>query len=123
MPIYEYETLEPGETCEKCVSRFEIIQGINEEPLSSCTHCGKGVRKVISMCRAMIGGIPDEYIKVKNRISEYEKEGRWSHAAELADTQSEKLGDRDMKNKALDDYKRAGYDVGTLEKYSNKSSD
>jgi len=38
MPIYEYEPLEPCKTCEKCAGRFEIIQGIEEEPLSSCLN-------------------------------------------------------------------------------------
>jgi len=60
---------------------------------------------------------------VNKRISGYEKEGMWSHAAELADTHSEKVGDHDMKMRALDDYKKAGYDAGTLEKHAKSNRD
>lgn len=123
MPIYEYEPLEPRKTCEKCASRFEAIQGINEEPLSRCTHCGQRVRKVISMCRSMIGENPSVRNLVNKQISKYERKGMWSHAAELADKQSKTLGDPDMKNNALDDYKKAGYDVETLEKHSKENCD
>ena len=123
MPIYEYEPLEPHKTCEKCAGRFEIIQGIDEEPLSSCPQCGQRVRKVISWCRAAIVETPDEYTQVNKQISGYEKEGMWSHAAELADTHSEKVGDHDMKMRSLDNYKKAGYDVGTLEKHAKSNRD
>jgi putative FmdB family regulatory protein len=123
MPIYEYEPLDPRKTCEKCAGRFEIIQGIDEEPLSSCPDCGQRVRKVISWCRAAIVETPEEHIQVNKRISEYETEGMWSHAAELADTHSEKVGDHDMKMRALDDYKKAGYDVGTLEKHAKSTNE
>jgi hypothetical protein len=47
----------------------------------------------------------------------------WSHAAELADTHSEKVGDHDMKMRALDNYKKAGYDVGMLEKHAKSKTD
>ena len=57
------------------------------------------------------------------KITEYERQGMWSHAAELADTHSEKTKDRGMKMRALDDYKKAGYDVGTLEKHAKKDKD
>jgi len=123
MPIYEYEPLDPGKVCEKCTGRFEVIQGIDEKPLSVCPSCGQGVKKVISWCRAAIIETPDEHVRVNRTISEYEKEGMWSHAAELADTHSEKAGDQDMKMRALDNYKKAGYDVGTLEKHSKAKGD
>jgi len=123
MPIYEYEPLDQGKACEKCTGRFEIIQGIDDEPLTVCPSCGQGVRKVISWCRAAIIETPDEHVRVNRTISEYEKEGMWSHAAELADTHSEKAGDQDMKMRALDNYKKAGYDVGTLEKHAKAKSE
>ena len=105
------------------MGRFEIIQGIDEEPLSACPSCGQKVRKVISWCRAAIIDTPDEHIQVNKQISEYEREGMWSHAAELADTHSEKAGDHDMKMRALDNYKKAGYDTGTLEKHAKSKND
>ncbi|HDZ91080.1 MAG TPA: zinc ribbon domain-containing protein [Deltaproteobacteria bacterium] len=123
MPIYEYEPLDPARTCAKCAGRFEVIQGIDEEPLSSCPHCGEGVRKVISWCRAAIVETSDEHTRVSRQISEYEREGMWSHAAELADTHSEKVGDGEMKMRALDDYKKAGYEVATLERHASRNKD
>ncbi|MFQ5660251.1 MAG: FmdB family zinc ribbon protein [Gammaproteobacteria bacterium] len=42
MPIYEYQ-------CDICEHRLELIQKINEEPLSECPECGEdGLRKLIS---------------------------------------------------------------------------
>ena len=118
MPIYEYESVDPKKACKTCANRFEVIQGMEEAPLAVCPSCGQAVRKVISWCRAAIMETSNEQIRVNKTISEYEKAGMWSHAAELADTHSEKAGDHDMKMRALDNYKKAGYDVGTLEKHA-----
>lgn len=123
MPIYEYEPVTPHKTCKKCTGRFEIIQGIDEEPLTNCPWCGERVKKVISWCRAAIIETSGEHTQVTRKISEYEKEGMWSHAAELADTHSEKIGNHDMKMRALDNYKKAGYDAGTLEKHAKAKED
>jgi hypothetical protein len=47
----------------------------------------------------------------------------WSHAAELADKHSEKTKDKSLRMRALDDYKKAGYDVDTLSKHANSNMD
>jgi len=123
MPIYEYEPIDQELACENCRGRFEIIQGIDEEPLSNCPHCGQMVKKVISWCRAAVIEPLEEHIQVNSKISEYEKEGMWSHAAELADTHSEKTGDHDMKMRAVDNYEKAGYDSSSLEKHAKGDGD
>jgi len=46
----------------------------------------------------------DEAIATEKKIREYEKEGRWSHAAELAD----KAG---LEDRAKENYKKAGYNM------------
>jgi len=120
MPIYEYESAEPGKGCEKCATRFEVIQEIHESPLSDCPNCGRKVRKVISSCRAAIIETHDEYARTERKISEYEKNGMWSHAAELADKHSEKFKDKGAKTRALENYKKAGYDLNLLEKHDKK---
>jgi len=56
----------------------------------------------------------EEELRVGRSIREYEHAGMWSHAAELADTHSEKTGDAGLKGRALDNYKKAGYDVDSL---------
>ena len=58
----------------------------------------------------MIAEGDGEHGRVLNKISTYEKDGMWSHAAELADTYSEKTKDRGLKDRAMDNYKRSGMD-------------
>ncbi len=119
MPIYEYESVNPGSACEKCRFRFERLQGISEPPLKSCPNCGKPVRKLISWCRAAVVETSEEYNHVTKQVSDYEKAGMWSHAAELGDTHSEKAGDTAMKMRAIDNYEKAGYASATLEKHAS----
>ena len=119
MPIYEYESKKPGKGCEKCRTRFEVFQTASEAPLAECPACGKPVKKVISWCRAAIVETPEEAAMVENKVKEYERQGMWSHAAELADTHSEKTKDKALKSRALEDYKKAGYDTRTLDKHGS----
>ena len=42
----------------------------------------------------------------------------WSHAAELADKHSEKTQDKGLKTRALENYKKAGYDTKLLDKHA-----
>lgn len=46
MPIYEYEPLEGG--CETCEGRYEVLQSVNEEPLTACPKCGMKIRRIVS---------------------------------------------------------------------------
>ena len=47
MPIYEYKAA--GNThCEFCKNRFEVRQGINDEPLKKCPKCGAEIRRLFS---------------------------------------------------------------------------
>ncbi|MBW2021290.1 MAG: zinc ribbon domain-containing protein [Deltaproteobacteria bacterium] len=118
MPIYEYEAVDPQTACTKCRRRFEAIQSLNEPPLTQCPSCGGKLRKVISWCRAAVIETSEEHAKVENQIAEYEREGMWSHAAELADKHSEKIKDKDLKLRALEDYEKAGYDAKSLESHA-----
>ncbi len=111
MPIYEYQAIRPDQGCDKCREGFEILQGISDDTLSECPSCHQAVRKLISRCYAAVIEASEEGIKAESQITEYEKAGMWSHAAELADKYSEKTKDKTMKTRALEDYKKAGYDV------------
>jgi hypothetical protein len=42
----------------------------------------------------------------------------WSHAAELADKHSEKIKDKNLKVRALENYQKAGYDADSLSKHA-----
>ncbi len=122
MPIYEYEPMDFGKACEKCRGGFEFIQGINEAPLACCPACGQDVKKIISWCRAAVLEPSEEHAHINRKIASYEKEGMWSHAAELADTHSEKIKDTQLKMRAIDNYEKAGYDAGTLEKHAKTNN-
>ena len=118
MPIYEYQSLNPDKACHHCLDGFEVFQHINEKPLSSCRHCGQGVKKVISRCHSAIVEVSTEHIRTENQKKQYEKSGMWSHAAELADKHSEKIKDNTLKSRALENYKKAGYDADRLARHS-----
>lgn len=47
MPIYEYKAAD-GARCRLCRGRFEVRQGIGDEPLKTCPECGAAVRRLFS---------------------------------------------------------------------------
>jgi len=110
MPIYEYQAEIPEEACKVCREGFEHIQGVDEKPLSHCPHCGERVKKIISWCHAAVIDPSSEHIGMERKMTEYEKAGLYSHAAELADKYSDKTKDKLLKERALENYKKAGYD-------------
>jgi putative FmdB family regulatory protein len=118
MPIYEYQALIPDNACHNCRNGFEIFQHISEKPLSTCLYCGKKVKKVISWCHSAVMEQSGPNVRVKNKIKEYERSGMWSQAAELADKHSEKTKDKNLKIRALEDYKKAGYDAASLARHA-----
>ena len=118
MPIYEYQAIKSDMSCEYCQDGFEVLQQINEKPLKMCPDCGQPVKKIISWCRAAIVEKSAEHTSVKNKIKDYENSGMWSHAAELADKHSEKIKDKNLKVRALENYKKAGYDADSLSKHA-----
>jgi putative FmdB family regulatory protein len=123
MPIYEYQATASNKACKHCCSPFEVLQGIREVPLRVCPECGRTVRRIISRCRAAVVEASDQHRRVESRIKEYESSGMWSHAAELADKHSEKIKDKGLKTRALDNYKKAGYDVDSLSKHADAIND
>lgn len=102
MPIYEYKATEGG--CGFCRSGFEIIQRMHDEPLNRCPRCRAAVRKLPSRFRACVSETPDGMGQSERRVRDFEKEGMWSHAAELAD----KAG---LEDRAKEDYKKAGWEM------------
>ena len=123
MPIYEYQAVNPDRACPKCSEVFEILQGVRESPLSVCPQCGKKVKKIISWCHAAVTGTSEEALGVERKIKDYEQVGMWSHAAELADKHSEKTKDKGLKMRALDNYKKAGYDADSLARHAESEND
>jgi len=72
MPIYEYKAISNNH-CELCQDRFEVRQGINDEPLKRCPKCSSEVRRLISR----------PFIYLKESLSE--KETFAMHTEEEAD--------------------------------------
>ena len=118
MPIYEYQALNPDVACRHCRHGFEILQQINEKPLTECLYCGRKVKKIISWCRSAVMEKSEAHAGVERKIKEYESSGMWSHAAELADKHSEKIKDKSLKIRALENYKKAGYNADSLAKHA-----
>jgi len=118
MPIYEYQALDAESACDYCRHGFEVFQQINEKPLMKCLYCGQSVKKIISWCRSAVMEKSEEHTSVENKIKDYERSGMWSHAAELADKHSEKIKDKNLKIRALENYKKAGYNADSLSKHA-----
>jgi putative FmdB family regulatory protein len=109
VPIYEYEATSPGRKCKKCKSIFEVIQRISDPPFASCPDCGQEVRRRISRPRVILPGSAKGSDEVERKVAEYERQGMYSHAAELADKESEKPEKAQLKERAMEDYRKAGY--------------
>jgi putative FmdB family regulatory protein len=99
--------VDPGKSCDHCRSGFEVVQRMTEAPLTQCPRCNHPVCRVLFAPAVVIKGSP--VTETERKIKDYEKEGKWSHAAELADKESEKTKRKDLKARALEDYKKAGY--------------
>lgn len=102
MPIYEYKAIEKNKGCNYCIHGFDILQKFSEGPLTVCPKCGAPVRRAITRFSACVSEPVEESLALEDKLTNYEKEGMWSHAAELAD----KAG---LEERAMDDYKKAGY--------------
>jgi putative FmdB family regulatory protein len=107
MPTYEYRVTDPKKGCDRCRSGFEVIQRITQPALTLCPHCKNEVSRVLFAPAVVVKGSP--ITETDRKIKEYEKDGKWSHAAELADKEAEKTKRDDLKVRALEDYKKAGY--------------
>ena len=107
MPTYEYRAVDSKKSCDHCRRGFEIIQRMTEAPLTLCPKCKSPISRVLFAPSVVIKG--GSVTETDKKIKEYEKEGRWSHAAELADKEAEKTKRKDLKTRALENYKKAGY--------------
>ena len=112
MPIYEYEALDPEQGCPLCRAGFELVHRPGEAPCAQCPQCGRPVRKIISQVRAVIKAPDGKNQQVMGQIRDYEREGKWSHAAELADSHAADTKDSKLQERAMDNYKKAGTDPG-----------
>jgi putative FmdB family regulatory protein len=107
MPTYAYRPIDPQKSCNHCSQGFELIQKIIEPALTECPQCKSPISRVLFAPTVVIKGSP--VTETDRKIKEYEKEGMWSHAAELADKEAEKTKREDLRVRALEDYKKAGY--------------
>jgi putative FmdB family regulatory protein len=107
MPTYAYRAIDSEKSCSYCRRGFEVIQRMTECVLTLCPQCKNAISRVLFAPAVVIKGSP--VTETDRKIKEYEKEGKWSHAAELADKQAEKTKREDLKTRALENYKKAGY--------------
>ena len=107
MPTYEYKANDSKKSCGHCRGGFEVIQRMTEAPLTLCPKCKNAISRILFAPAVVIKGSP--MTETDKKIKDYEKEGKWSHAAELADKEAEKTKREDLKTRALENYKKAGY--------------
>ncbi len=107
MPTYAYRAIHPERCCNHCRPGFEVMQRMTEPALICCPRCQSPICRVLFAPTVVIKGNPPT--ETDRKIKDYEKEGKWSHAAELADKEAEKTKREDLKTRALEDYKKAGY--------------
>ncbi len=107
MPTYEYRAIDSKKGCPYCRPGFEVIQRMTESAFTVCPRCKNPVSRVLFAPTVVVKGRP--LTETDRKIKDYEKEGKWSHAAELADKEAEKTKREDLKTRALEDYKKAGY--------------
>ena len=107
MPTYEYRVVYSDRSCNHCRQGFEVIQRMTEPALTFCPQCKNPICRVLFAPAVVIKGSP--ITETDRKIKEYEKGGKWSHAAELADKEAEKTKREDLKVRALENYKKAGY--------------
>ena len=107
MPTYRYQAKDPNKSCDHCREGFEIIQRMIEPALSHCPRCRSSILRVLFAPSFLVKGSP--VTEADRKIRDYERDGKWSHAAELADKEAEKTKRDDLKTRALENYKKAGY--------------
>jgi putative FmdB family regulatory protein len=122
MPIYEYQNPDPATACVRCVNRFELIRPAGTETVSTCPECGAPVQRVVSRCRAVVAAHDAAQARAGSAVADYERQGKWSHAAELAEKLSATTKDQSLRDRALDNYKKAGYGAASLDRYAEKTT-
>jgi putative FmdB family regulatory protein len=67
MPYYEYMSAQENSNCKYCKDKFEVIQLMNELPLTKCPECQMPVKKLISCPAAFIvlGRTANQYKDIK----------------------------------------------------------
>ena len=85
MPIYEY-------LCQDCSYTFELKQSIKDEPVATCSKCGKSVSRIISAPAIMFKGtgwyVTDYSDKLKPPSGESSKPTPTSSTPAKAETAS-----------------------------------
>jgi predicted nucleic acid-binding Zn ribbon protein len=75
---------------------------MSDPPLAACPNCGAAVRRAVSRFCACTTDSAGDSAGLDSQIKDFESEGKWSHAAEMAD----KAG---LQERAMDNYRKAGY--------------
>ena len=48
MPIREYSAVDPKKSCRTCKMGFEMVEQVNDDPLTACPECGNRVERQLS---------------------------------------------------------------------------
>lgn len=98
LPIYEYECLE-------CGKKFETMQKITEEPLTSCPSCSGKVRKLVSNCSFQLKGtgwyLTDYSKKSDGKKEKKEKQEKKGEKKEKSDNVASKTKSKETSQKKV----------------------
>lgn len=85
MPIYEYEPVD--RECLMCKGRVEVLQNIEDPPLTICPYCGLEVRRVVSRASIKVATAIDPESAAKRGFSTFRRSGKgtWEKVAGPAD--------------------------------------
>ena len=88
-------------------ARFaEVMQRMTEPALICCPRCQSPICRVLFAPTVVIKGNPPT--ETDRKIKDYEKEGKWSHAAELADKEAERTKQRGFEEPCLGGLQESG---------------
>ena len=98
MPIYEYK-------CEHCGEKFEVLQKVNDEPLTECILCSEGpVKKLISASSFILKGagfyVNDYPSESRKKAASSEKKGTSTSSSDKKSSDSTKSSGKQEKTKS-----------------------
>ena len=77
MPFYVYQAICAEQSCDYCANSFELMQKMQETPLTTCPQCRNSVHRVIQVSLVKMGDkhiLSDSNLK-KNGFTKLVNEG------------------------------------------------
>jgi len=76
MPIHEYAAA--GKGCPHCEAHFDVLQKLNDAPLTQCPQCGAAVNRLIAAPSVAVGNshlLKESHVE-KHGFTQYRRAGK-----------------------------------------------